>query len=37
MQVDDDDELHGGRRSTEVKILNNALWPPNLEKPLMQV
>ena len=26
----DADDLHEGQRSTEVKIINNALWLPNL-------
>ena len=30
MQVEDDVDLHEGQRSTEVSIINNALWLPNL-------
>ena len=37
MQVYDDDDLHGGQRSSEVKCGNYMLWPPNLEETLVQV
>ena len=30
MQVYDDDDLHGGQRSSEVKCGNYVLWLPNL-------
>ena len=37
MQVYDDDDLHGGQRSSEVKCGNYVLWLPNLEETLVQV
>ena len=37
MQVFDDDDLHGGQRSSEVKCGNYVLWLPNLEETLVQV
>ena len=37
MQVYDDDDLHGGQRSSEVKCRNTVLWLPNLEETLVQV
>ena len=36
MQVYDDDDLHGGQRSSEVKCGNYVLWLPNLEETLVQ-
>ena len=30
MQVYDDDDLHGGQRSSEVKCRNYVIWLPNL-------
>ena len=37
MQVYDDDDLHGGQRSSEVKCGNYVIWLPNLEETLVQV
>ena len=37
MQVYDDDDLHGGQRSSEVKCRHYVLWLPNLEETLVQV
>ena len=37
MQVYDDDDLHGGQRSSEVKCRNYVIWLPNLEETLVQV
>ena len=34
MQVKDDNNLHGGQRLTEVKIINNVLWLPNLVRSI---
>ena len=37
MQVYDDDDLHEGQRSSEVKCGNYVIWLPNLEETLVQV